>query len=213
MALPMVHLGAAQAALEKLEIQDLPAYYLGCIAPDGVHMQKEYTPEDKERSHLGTRTSRDAAAVGEFLKRLPEFPNRDYAVGYAVHVLTDILWGTEFMPGFEKRYKADPAPVQELTSAYYNDMDLIDLELYKILPGREQMWRELEQATAADLPGVLSGEAADLWNQRTRRWYLEPKEYPVPLRYMTLPQVRDFISRAGEYSADFILGCLGEQPD
>ncbi len=38
MALPMVHLGAAEAARKYLEINSLPSYYLGAIAPDGVHI-------------------------------------------------------------------------------------------------------------------------------------------------------------------------------
>ena len=45
MALPMVHLGAAEAARKYLEINSLPSYYLGAIAPDGVHMLEEYTSQ------------------------------------------------------------------------------------------------------------------------------------------------------------------------
>ena len=50
MALPMVHLGAAEAARKYLEINSLPSYYLGAIAPDGVHMLEEYTSQIKDLS-------------------------------------------------------------------------------------------------------------------------------------------------------------------
>lgn len=202
MALPMVHLGAAQAAIKKLDICDLPSYYLGSIAPDGAHMLDHYEPEDKNRSHLGTRASRDPAAVGEFLKRLPEFSNRDYALGYAVHVLTDIIWNESLLVEYDRRYKADPSPELDWNRAYYSDTDQIDLRLYDILPGREAIWRELEQAKAIDLPGVLLGRAADLWNIRTRNWYLEPRDYEFPIRWFSLEEVLHFLPEAGEYSAE-----------
>ncbi len=210
MALPMVHIGAAQAALEELGVRDLPAYYLGSIAPDGVHMLDHYTPVDKDRSHLGTRTSHDPAAVGEFLKRLPEPANCDYAFGYAVHVLTDIHWVGSFMAEFDRRYKADPAPALDRKRAYYNDTDQIDLRLYDILPGRKEIWGQLKQAKGVDIPGVLPGKAADLWNRRTLSWYENAGNYEFPVRYCYLEEVMDFISRAAAYSVEQIRRCLAK---
>lgn len=200
MALPMVHLGAAQAALKELNIQNPASYYLGSIAPDGVHMLEGCTPEDKDRSHLGTRSSHDPKAVEDFLKHLPDFADRDYALGYAVHILTDLLWAGPLMAEFKRRYEEDPAPVLDKKKAYYNDTDQIDLQLYETLPGRKEIWRELERAKAIDLPGALPGEAADLWNRRTLVWYENLGEFEITVRYFSLSKVLDFLSEAAQYA-------------
>lgn len=201
MALPMVHLGAAQAALKELKIQNPASYYLGSIAPDGVHMLEGCTPQDKDRSHLGVRTSGDPRAVEDFLKRLPEFSDRDYVLGYAVHVLTDLFWNETLLKKQRERYEADPAPELGRKEAYYNDTDQIDLQLYETLPGRKEIWQELEQAKAIDLPGVLPGKAADLWNRRTLSWFENLGEFEIPVRYLTLPEIQDFLVEAAQYAA------------
>ena len=208
MPLPMVHLGVAGLAAERLPVNDLPAYYLGCIAPDGVHMLKGWTPEDKNRTHLGTRSSHDPAAVGEFLRRLPELPDRDYAVGYALHILTDVYWVNGVVARFDQRYYSDPQPVQDRRHAYYNDTDQLDLELYRTLPGREELWGHLKQAKAPDLPGLLPGRGADLWNQRLWTWFDTQGEFSFPLRYLSLEEVQSFLPEAANYAAEYICSTL-----
>lgn len=209
MPLPMVHLGTAEIVGKTLDIRDLPAFYLGSIAPDGIHMlEGGCTPEEKDHSHLGTRTSHDPMAVREFLERLPELPSRDYAVGYAVHILTDLCFVSRVLPDFEARYYADPAPALDRRKAYYSDTDQLDLLLYRTLPGREQIWKELEQAQGPDLPGILPGKAADLWNRRTLSWYESLGEYPHPIRYLTEREMREFLPEAAEYCVDFLKNSL-----
>ena len=208
MPLPMVHLATARLACGPLGIRDQPAYYLGSIAPDGIHMREGCTPQDKDRSHLGTRSSHDPAPVGGFLKRLPEFENRDYALGYAVHILTDVFWITGLMRDFERSYYADPAPALDRRAAYYSDTDQLDLLLYRTLPGRAELWRELEGAKGVDLPGLLPGKAACLWKERTLSWYENLGEYPEPVRYLTEGELRAFLPEAAEYCAKFIRGHL-----
>ncbi len=208
MALPMVHLGAAEAARKYLEINSLPSYYLGAIAPDGVHMLEEYTSQIKDKSHLGTRRGCDTAPVAEFLGRLPEFEDRDYALGYAVHILTDIEWKDSFLGEFRRRYQADSSPVQERNQAYYNDADQIDLELYRTWDRREEIWQALKSAEGCELPGILPRKAAQLWNTRTLKWYGEPRQFEIPIRYMSLEEAAEFMEKVGKYCAGFINSLL-----
>lgn len=210
MALPMVHLETAAFAGEYLAIQNPPSYYLGAIAPDGVHMLEDYTSEVKSRSHLGTRSGGGTEPVAGFLGRLPEFSNRDYALGYAVHVLTDIQWKASVYAEFRRRYQADPAPALERSKAYYSDMDQIDLELYNTWEERKTVWQALELAQACELPGILPKRAAELWNRRTLDWYEAPRRFEMPLRYTTLQEVLDFMAAAGKDCAEFINRVLSE---
>lgn len=209
MALPMVHLETAAFARERLAIQNLPSYYLGAIAPDGVHMLEGYTSEAKSRSHLGTRGGGTEPVAG-FLGRLSEFSNRDYALGYAVHVLTDIQWKGSVYAEFRRRYQADPAPLLERSKAYYSDMDQIDLELYGAWEERKAVWQALELAQACELPGILPKRAAELWNRRTLDWYDVPRPFEMPPRYTALREVVEFMALAGEDCAGFINRVLSE---
>lgn len=210
MALPMVHLGAAEAAKEYLKISAPPSYYLGAIAPDGVHMLEGYTSDIKNQSHLGTRGNRNTEPVKKFLQRLPEFASLDYALGYAVHILTDIAWKDSFLAEFRQRYQADPSPAQDQNKAYYNDADQIDLELYRTWEKREKIWQALGVAKPCQLPGILPGRAAELWNVRTLKWYDEPRRFEIPICYMSLSEVTAFMAHAGKLSACFIKDALAE---
>ena len=142
MPLPMVHLGTAHGMIEEglLHIRDFPAFYLGSIAPDGVHMRKDPGPEAKVVSHLGTRHTSDLTSVAMFLQRHTGRENADFFLGYAVHVLTDAYWNELVYGPYTARYGADPSPVQTVRQAYYSDTDQIDLLLYRELPWRERVW-------------------------------------------------------------------------
>ena len=52
MPLPMVHLGVAKQLVDKLAIENIPNFYLGSIAPDGIYTRKEFTREQKLKNHL-----------------------------------------------------------------------------------------------------------------------------------------------------------------
>lgn len=204
MPLPMVHLETAHAAAEGLRIGNLPAFYLGSIAPDGVHMRENPEPDAKIRSHLGTRRPDDLSPVAEFLQRYREAECPDYYLGYAVHVLTDAWWNELVYGPYTKCYEADPSPVQERSQAYYNDTDQIDLLLYRTFPRREEIWALLEQARGQDVGDILSAREAELWNRRTLAWYGCPRQDYLPVRYFSEQGVREFIREAAKRSAAFV---------
>ena len=182
MPLPMVHLGTAHGMIEEglLHVRDFPAFYLGSIAPDGVHMRKDPGPEAKVASHLGTRHTSDLTPVAMFLQRHTGRENADFFLGYVVHVLTDAYWNELVYGPYTARYGADPSPVQTVRQAYYSDTDQIDLLLYRELPWRERVWEYLRQARGQDVGEVLSGQEADLWKDRTLNWYAQQPEKHLP---------------------------------
>ena len=99
MPLPMVHLSVAVLAEKELGIMNRSAYYLGSIAPDGIHMQEHWTGEDKKRSHLGVRGTDDPSGVMEFLTGGVLDTDRDYCIGYALHCLMEKILLQFFRPG------------------------------------------------------------------------------------------------------------------
>jgi hypothetical protein len=52
MPLPMVHLAIAVRAHELMGSEPTPAFLLGSIAPDAIHMRPNATRDDKRKTHL-----------------------------------------------------------------------------------------------------------------------------------------------------------------
>lgn len=209
MPLPMVHISVA-ALLEQrgiVTVSDRGAYYLGSIAPDAIHMRKDPAPDAKIISHLNARSPEKIGRAAEFRAAFPDYEaggvSHDFLQGYLVHVLTDIYWKQEFYDGFVERYRADPAPVQEERTAYYNDTDVADIRLYHTLPERKEIWALLEKAKGCTLEGLITGEEADLWNVRTLAWYDQPREY-LPVRYATEESIRTFVENAAALVGNYL---------
>ena len=50
----------------------------------------------------------------------------------------------------------------------------------------------------------LSGQEADLWKDRTLNWYAQQPEKHLPLRYIGVVTVREFMGRAAIWTGGFI---------
>jgi len=195
----MVHLGVARGIAEKLHIPDLPAFYLGSIAPDGIFTREGFTREQKWRNHLinedGVRTIDEILAFYKEHKHLDE----SFILGYTVHVLTDQLYNENVYQKYLERYENDLSPVQDKKWAYYNDTDIVDFEIYLKSPWRDEVWRYLEQSHGIDVEGYIYAVEADAWRDRTLHWYDSGEsEHKNPVRYITYGDEIVFIDMAVE---------------
>ena len=98
-------------------------------------------------------------------------PDRDFRLGYLVHVLTDLHWSDTLYRIFWHRYAACGAPEDGRKRAYYNDTDQLDFLLYESAPWREELWDKLSAARGCDIPGMITAAEADAWNERTLHWF------------------------------------------
>lgn len=103
MAYTMTHILAAEKVLEYIKTPvDHPTYLVGVIAPDAVHASPNYTRTLKEKSHLFaegmvwgqvTKESEFHAwtnSIQKFCIHNRDKYNRDFLLGYIVHILTDV---------------------------------------------------------------------------------------------------------------------------
>lgn len=103
MAYTMTHILVAEKVLEYIKTHvDYPTFIVGAIAPDAVHACPNYTRAMKEKSHLfaegavwGKITGKDE--FNDWLESIKTFYvhnydryDRDFFLGYIVHVLTDV---------------------------------------------------------------------------------------------------------------------------
>jgi len=213
MPLPMVHLSVANQIADsgRLNISDLPSFYLGNIAPDAIHMRDGWTYNDKVISHLGTRNALNFSErkdlldiIAEFVKHIPLGEKRSYFLGYAVHVLADGYFLEYVYTSFLEKYRADKDKIQEEKPAYYNDTDQLDFILFNTNPHREDIWRELEISKAYDLEDILYKTEAQKWKERTLNWYDGVSEYKNPIKYITIDVLREFIPKCADLCCEFI---------
>ncbi len=120
MAYTMTHILIAEKVLEFFDCPiDYATYIVGAIAPDAVHANPNYSPELKEKSHLfadGLKWGEVASEkeYDEWLDSIKEFYfnnyfkyDRDFFLGYIVHVLTDICSNSEIYAPFYKSLAQD----------------------------------------------------------------------------------------------------------
>ena len=200
MPLPMVHLAVAVRMRELQGLALTPAFLLGSISPDAIHMRPATGPDDKLRVHLRDAPDADHLRVRTLLLRhwAERSSAADFAEGYAAHLLTDRLWIDTVFASFRASIPADLTR-QEYRALYYRDTDQIDLELHHRMPWRPQVWRRLAAAEARDFFPLLTAEEIERWQQRTLDWYDKLKGEPgIKPLYITLAAVQAFIERAAE---------------
>ena len=103
MAYTMAHILIAEKVLEDIKMPvDYSTYIVGAIAPDAVHTSPNYTRIMKEKSHLFAEGAiwgkvTKESELHDWLESIRIFYisncdkyNRDFFLGYIVHVLTDV---------------------------------------------------------------------------------------------------------------------------
>ncbi len=94
MASAIIHLAVAKTLEQYLKIENKRDYYLGSIAPD---ISKQIG-ENKQRSHFLINTRDDIPNMELFTSKYPNFKDNSFDLGYYIHLYTDRLWFSRFMP-------------------------------------------------------------------------------------------------------------------
>lgn len=203
MPLPMVHLAVSEKLTSAFEITDRGSFWLGSIAPDAVHMRDNYRGEYKLASHL-----RDSAETPkeivleraiEMIRTADNGENRDFVVGYGVHVATDMIWNRTIFADFKRNFQEAGLPTDEQKNVYYNDTDRLDFLLFESLPWRERVWQELSRSESVGLNGLVSAVEVERWKQRTLHWFDSGEsQHKNPIWYFTYEKLLDFAGNTAE---------------
>ncbi|MCI8405483.1 MAG: zinc dependent phospholipase C family protein [Oscillospiraceae bacterium] len=99
------HLLAGRRAAELLRPEELPQYYLGCIAPDAPNLDGFASKEVRWSAHL--RRPEPEEWIRHALKWLmKEGKPSSLRLGYAVHVVGDAVWDAHFEKKLQKAVDA-----------------------------------------------------------------------------------------------------------
>lgn len=198
----MVHLAVAYNILQHVDIEKQNQFYLGAIAPDAIHMRNGSTRQDKSKTHL--RSQDNDVWEKRAIKLISDSLYKDdfsFRLGYGVHLLTDMMWFVSVFNNGMKSYDDDPNPIQSYATAYYNDTDCIDTELYKTLTYRQHICELLETAEPLAFDNLLTANEINKWKKRTLSWYDENNRQYKPIKYITMDDINEFIAKS---SSDII---------
>ena len=198
MPFTMIHLGVAKNLVDKLKINKISDFYLGAISPDAVHFRENYKKEYKDISHLYSVHDNFETLLSyakEFISKNTSHEYRDFYLGYGIHIFTDLYWGETF------RYGKDKRSVQELKDHqgedYWNDMCILDLELYKKYEHKAEIWEYFSKSQPIGIDELVSTEEVGLWFNAALDWFEKNKsEYKNPSKYILYDDVLNFMEEA-----------------
>lgn len=217
MAFPITHLCVAGGMLEHVAIELQDQFVLGSIAPDAVHFRKQLMGSDALKSELGPAkkvthlcpvsderwgqvTNNDAwiESVKKFLSSNLDNP---FALGYAVHVLTDIYNNKGLWKDFITKYPQEA--MKGYDSGYYQDLRAIDMRIYADIYENSRAHKLLACATPVNVPGlVVENELAKIQHNLLHVQYANVKSNtPVKeeYQYVTYKQMLEFIDGAVQF--------------
>jgi hypothetical protein len=161
-----------------------------------VHRRENFKHEDKKISHLyidDIETWKKNAV--EFIEKHITNNNKDFYIGYGIHILTDIIWRETVYSSYKLKYDKDTSPIQDKQWAYYNDTDQLDFMLYKNLEYCGELWKSLYDSKAIDVDGLVSSDEIDAWNVRTLHWFDSGvSRHKNPIKYINYDNLIDFIA-------------------
>lgn len=204
MPLPMVHFKTAYSVLSSNTATDidLPQYYVGSLAPDGVHSRKNYALSDRSKSHFEDKDiSRWFDNIHCFLINHKTSIDFSFYLGYAVHIMTDIIWQENIFNRFHQEYQKikQPGFLNE-RQAYVSEMCLLDIQIYNTeIAFRKEIRNFLQQAKAIGIHPFVSDEEIEKEKELTLLWYDNKKTdlMSVP-NLITITDVYRFIAMASE---------------
>ncbi|MCL2499771.1 MAG: hypothetical protein FWE90_05485 [Defluviitaleaceae bacterium] len=221
MSFPIVHLRAADIVACELNLSDKDAasFLLGNLAPDGIHYRTGLAGashrdigEEKKITHLcpptgelwGRITDNDRW-LAEIKKVSLDCPNDYFALGYIMHVLTDVYNNLTLWKDFRENHPKEAANVYG--SNYYREMGALDLQLYQETES-ERILRLLPLAEARAFPERVTAEEVNairdsiLFKNDTAYTQYEgqPPADTSRNRYVTAARIREFIDKASGFA-------------
>lgn len=140
MASAIIHLAVAKTLERNLNIENKKDYYLGSIAPD---ISKQIG-ENKQKSHFLINSRDDIPNIELFINKYPNFKENSFDLGYFIHLYTDKIWFSRFMPNIWSGsgtciklldgtiINSTPEEIQKLIYQDYTNLNVKLLDEYKM---------------------------------------------------------------------------------
>jgi len=213
MAFTMTHLIISKNISEIFDnqINNLPQFYLGSIAPDAAHQRANYISDYKKASHLITDDEPWAMTTDydgwqnniiAFLNKNKYSEHHDFIMGYCCHVLGDLYNNINVWTPFRLKYFDDLKEIN-YGNIHHQECNKIDIELALTYEGRNEFWLHLSNSQSIDLPNIIY--ATEIEKQKDvilNSWYKGKERQDISSnKIRTYESEMDFIKNATDFVA------------
>ena len=205
MAHPIMHLLIADKIYynRSSNIQSYGDFLLGSIAPDAVHEKENYTREIKDISHYRFDKNSDISHFDTFMGEYAVPENRDFVLGYLVHLLSDMLWYHMVRVPFKEDFLSAPSQNMSKNQAYYADCD----KLAQVLFEEKNVARIIEaisSSKAYTLESLIDADDVEAWRDKQIRAYQGRKQMAANTQYISEQHVRGYIERCADMCLEYL---------
>lgn len=195
MAQPMMHLLVADKIYTEKSgsIGSYGDFLLGSIAPDAVHMRADFTRERKRVSHYGFTKESHLCYFDAFFEEFSSDENRDFVLGYLVHLLSDMIWYHAVRVPFKEKFLQAPSHGISMNEAYYADCMQIE-ELMFWEDNVPRIINGIKESNAYSLEGMVDMESVNAWKEKLLLDYHNKGDAFPHTKYDAEHHVRDYIT-------------------
>lgn len=157
----MIHLKVGYEIGKKLNLNSYN-YYLGLIAPDAPNLNGFAPKEERWPAHIRRKDLNDwRNALKEFYLANEENYNKDFIIGYYIHILTDIIFDDYFYLDIRNKVLKDNIKENEAHDVMSNDINNYYFEDY------ENIKKLLKSSNKSYNINNISKELLLLWKEKT----------------------------------------------
>lgn len=205
MAQPMMHLLIA----DKIYAENSGSIHLygdflsGSIAPDAVHVKENYTRELKDISHYGFNSKSHISCFDTFINEYSTSENKDFVIGYLVHLLSDMIWYHSVRVPFKEEFLKAPMQNMSMNEAYYADCEQIE-QLMFLEKNAPRIIEALNSGKAYSLAGLIDAEDVMVWKEKLVFDYNNRKSILLHTQYISEQHIRDYIANCAGQCTEYL---------
>lgn len=205
MAHPIMHLLIADKVYSNIKnfIHSYGDFLLGSIAPDAVHEKEDYTREIKDISHYRFDKNSDISHFDTFMEAYATQENRDFAMGYLVHLLSDMLWYHAVRVPFKEAFMQEPSQSMSKNQAYYTDCEQIAQALFEE-KNVARIIEAISSSKAYTLESLIDAEDVEAWRDKLIMAYHGRKQIAAHTQYISEQHVRGYMERCADMCLEYL---------
>lgn len=205
MAQPMMHLLIADRIYTEkiIPICSYADFLLGSIAPDAVHVKENYKREVKNISHYRFDSKSHISYFDGFIPKFQTSNNRDFVLGYLVHLLSDMIWYHFVRVPFKDAFWQAPIQNMSMNEAYYADCDQIEQLMFRE-KSAPRIIEAIKRGNAYSLEGMIDAEDVEAWKEKLILAYDNKKDILVRTNYISEQNIRDYIIQCADECVEYL---------
>ncbi|MDE6435135.1 MAG: hypothetical protein K2L07_13000, partial [Lachnospiraceae bacterium] len=172
-------------------------------APDAVHVKENYTREIKDISHYKFDSKSHISYFDTFFDEYYTSENKDFVVGYLVHLLSDMIWYHSVRVPFKEEFQKAPSQNMSMNEAYYADCEQIE-QLMFLEKNASRIIGTINSGKAYSLEGLIDAEDVKAWKEKLIFDYNNKRDISIHTKYISEQHIRDYIANCAKECTEYL---------